>query len=344
MRRFWIYQVLILIFAGCIDRIEVDTTVEPERLIVEGFITNLPSEYKIKLSKTIRFSNERNMPVSGAIVSILSADGDVHCFDETLVGSYISCFDYQVKPNITYKLRIEWEGKIIESTEQILPEETNFSNLKYTPGERIYLRKLDSKVIHEPGVYISTLLPETSGKRYYRWRLFPTFIFEADRASFSNSERCWVAPIYDFKDVYIHEDVEGEGGYDKGITFIPTSRDMAIDYSLLVEQYSISEEAYTYWNSLKKQKENIGSIFDTPPFSINSNMQNIEDPNDIVLGYFGVYNVRELRMKWNLEDLPFKIYKSSLCSEIVRGEPRECFNCLRFPRGQVTNEQPDWWE
>lgn len=342
MIRISIYQLLVLLLAGCIDRIDVDTSTEPERLIVEGFITDEIKEHQIKLTKTIQFSNERNTPVTGAQVSVISSDGDTECFEETLIGTYTSCYDFQAKANVAYKLRIEWEGKTIESTEQILPVGKQLDSIIYTPGSRLMLNRADNLVISREGVNISVTLPVVNDVAYYRWFLIPTFVFEAELESNPVFRRCWITTLYDFTDLYIHKDLEG--GYNLEIAFIPTSWDMVYDYSLLIRQFNISEEAFNYWNSVKKQKKNTGSIFDTPPFSISGNLFNVENPSENILGYFGVYHVSEGRIRWNFDDLPFEKPQSSPCDFYYRGEPSECRFCLDFPRGKSTFDQPDWWE
>lgn len=63
---------------------------------------------------------------------------------------------------------------------------------------------------------------------------------------------------------------------------------LAIKYSVLVNQYSLNEEEYIYWSKLKEVTENVGSLYDITPSSIHGNMFCVEDPNQVVLGYFSV--------------------------------------------------------
>jgi hypothetical protein len=63
---------------------------------------------------------------------------------------------------------------------------------------------------------------------------------------------------------------------------------LAIRYSILVNQYSLNEEEYNYWSKLKLATENVGSLYDVTPASIQGNIFCIEDPDQPVLGYFSV--------------------------------------------------------
>jgi hypothetical protein len=59
-------------------------------------------------------------------------------------------------------------------------------------------------------------------------------------------------------------------------------------YSILVNQYSISEDEYTYWEKLQNISEEVGSLYDITPSSIPGNIFCVEDPGEQVLGYFSV--------------------------------------------------------
>ena len=67
-------------------------------------------------------------------------------------------------------------------------------------------------------------------------------------------------------------------------------------YSILVKQYSISEKEYDFWNNLKKVSEAGGDIFDSQPYQVISNIHNVNDASEMVLGYFEVSAVSRKRI------------------------------------------------
>lgn len=75
-------------------------------------------------------------------------------------------------------------------------------------------------------------------------------------------------------------------------------------YSILVKQYSLTEEAHSYWSQLKKTTENLGTIFSPMPSQVAGNYQSITDPNEPVLGYFSIGAVSEKRIFINSLQLP----------------------------------------
>lgn len=55
-----------------------------------------------------------------------------------------------------------------------------------------------------------------------------------------------------------------------------------------VQQYSISQSAFDYYNILINQSQRNGSLADTPPAALIGNVKNISDSNEPVGGIFMV--------------------------------------------------------
>ena len=71
---------------------------------------------------------------------------------------------------------------------------------------------------------------------------------------------------------------------------------LTIQYSILVKQYSISKKESDFWDNLKQVNEGGGDIFDPQPFPVISNIANVNNPADRVLGYFQVSAVKQKRI------------------------------------------------
>jgi hypothetical protein len=67
-------------------------------------------------------------------------------------------------------------------------------------------------------------------------------------------------------------------------------------YSILVKQYSISQNEHNFWSNLKKIGEAGGDIFASQPFTVTGNIQNVNNKNEKVLGYFEVSAVSQKRI------------------------------------------------
>ena len=331
------------LFLGCVEIIEVDTSTEPNRLIVDGYITSESKIHQIKITETIKFSNLRNPLVEGAIVSIIASNNEMIPMPETSPGIYETASCFAAQEGVFYRIQVIYDGKTIESEEQELPERVEISNITLRPDVRKTFRSSDNQIVDEQGLWISTDIATVEQQaHYYFWQIVPTFIWVATRARSEDVSTCYIRYETKYQDIFIHS--ENDGGYELDLAWLPVSRRMKERYSLEVNQLNIGRDAHSFWERVKKQKDNVGSIFDSPPSSIEGNLHDVDNSKNIILGYFGVYESSRQRIFLDLDDLPFKLEYSNECAQIFRGEPRECFNCLLYGLGIASNQKPEWWQ
>ena len=333
----------VLTLSGCIDIIEVDTSSEPSRLVIDGFITSENTVHQVRVVETIEFSNDANTPVSNADVQIIGSDGTVLQLVEGEPGYYHTTCCFSAQQDVAYQVRVVYGGKTIESVPATLPEKIELKSISIKPEIRQLFREIDQSIAPEPGFWVTTPIQVVeSDKDYYLWQAVPTYIWEARLARDEANRFCYVTAPYAFQNINIQSELDG--GYERELFWVTASRDMELRYSLEVTQFNISEDAFLFWERIKKQQDNVGSIFDTPPSSIQGNLFNPDDPKDIVLGYFGVYELSSQRMFLDLTDLPFNLDLITLCQGTFRGRPPECLDCRKNNRGDASNVKPDWWQ
>jgi hypothetical protein len=84
----------------------------------------------------------------------------------------------------------------------------------------------------------------------------------------------------------------------KPLSFVPNiqqEQKLKHKYSLLIKQYSVGEAAFHYWDELKKTSQEQGWLFDRQPALLNSNIRNINDESEDILGFFSMSGVAETR-------------------------------------------------
>ncbi|MEO6979769.1 MAG: DUF4249 domain-containing protein [Mucilaginibacter sp.] len=93
--------------------------------------------------------------------------------------------------------------------------------------------------------------------------------------------------------------------YDMPLARVPsTSEKLEVKYSILVRQYALSSPAYEFWTNLKKNTEELGSIFDAQPTSSIGNIHNTSDATEPVIGYISVSTMQQKRIFIDRIDLP----------------------------------------
>lgn len=299
--------------ASCIDPYYPNIKNYNSFLTVEGLITNENITNKIKLSRTTTDADSTPEKVTDAYVYITDGDGvktylrncenGFYCTDSTM---------FTGVPNQKYTLHIitsdrnEYESDICT----MIPV-ADIDKVYYVKGEEI------SGIRGElfSGLKILLNSSDASGKnKYFRWALEETWqlnipypqqykfeqlndtVFNFEAVPFSQ-RLCWKKN--NPGEIIINSLAGGERSINgQKILFIaPIKSDrLTLQYSILVKQYSISKKEYDFWNNLKKSGEAGGDIFALQPFPVMSNLHNINNPAEMVLGFFEVSAVSKKRI------------------------------------------------
>lgn len=355
----------------------------PGWLVVDGFLNAGPDSSYIMLSRTRSLQDSSKYPESKAHVMVLGPAGQNFTLQESGVGTYVADhLDLSVYS--FYKLRIiSADGRIYESD--------SFPALQTPPIDSLSWQQ-DSIGV---SIYAYSHDP-TNQVRNYRWEYVETWKYNTGIDALIYYDGTRVLPITQANQIYdcwnsalstnlllassmnLDEDVinhqlicEVEIGSEK----------MSIDYSILVNQYGISPQAFDYWQNLRKLTELTGSLFDPTPSQVTGNIKCISNPSEIVLGFMGASTVAKKRIFINNLELSnwdyYPYYIDCLqansdrqfvsASDPARDEklydyllqPRHLYTLIDFPNSAVyvmaenycadcrahggTNQKPAFW-
>jgi hypothetical protein len=351
--------ILLGIVTACIDLIEFPLKNEAKQLVVFGQLTNLDEPHYLYLSET--FSGSKNpliingvlittalpSPVKGARVTLLDNQGNSYPYLEIEPGKYELQELTKAMPGVVYSVRIQRGNQIYESIPQSIPELVGIDSTYYEITEDVYPSKDGKRLTHLINVFAETTLPETENELFLRWEVEEVYYWEL--TFFPNPFKvpppdCFVYSNPDPQRITLYRNSRVNS---KTITNQVTSREIDATFKnrhyFIVRQLSLNEDNYRYWNEVKQLVGNTGSVFDTPPAAITSNLINKTNEDEKVLGYFEVSRVSETRFFLVRGFIPY--YLEPYCEydpQKPRSEyPEECVSCSNVPNS--TGVRPPWF-
>ncbi|MBK7134129.1 MAG: DUF4249 domain-containing protein [Bacteroidales bacterium] len=316
---------LAISFSGCVDPYVPELKGYESILVVEGLITDDNSSYTVKLSRSVQDQDTVPEVISDAVIYI--SDESEKNFYLTNFGNGLYKTDsteFRGMIGNTYVLHIQTaEGNFYESEPYKMEAVSDIDNIYYARDQEL---GSNGTVMNE-GLRI--FLDSRGGiNKYYRWDYEETWKFKVPSPKkYDYVNETIFVPVADVKEycykmrksqeILIYSTFEGKSDRVEGqnISFIdPKKSDrLLIQYSVLMKQYSISEKEYDFWYNMKQINEKGGSIYSIQPFPVISNIHNVNDPDERVLGYFQVSAVKEKRKFITFSDLSgmnFPIYRN----------------------------------
>ncbi len=310
-----LYILTALVFTGYISCKKVYTpqlvSVATNFLAVDGNIISGDSTF-ITLSRTTSLTDAiQNKVELKAIVSIENDQGTLYPLAEKGKGVYVMGVTI-LDPARKYRLNIKTtDAKVYQS---------DFVPMKVTPPvDSIYIRKTAAD---ELTYYTDTHDPNNS-TRYYRWEYTDTWKYVPIYRAFykyKNGEVTYIEP-------YTADDISSCYSTGKSTEIIvgssakltqdviqqqrigsinESSQKIAYYYVIQLRQYALTKEAFEYYQNLRANTEQLGSIFDAQPSTLIGNIHCITKPSDLVLGFINASTIT--RKQINLDAFDYKLF------------------------------------
>jgi len=329
----WSFLILICFFS-CIEEIEIKEENEFESiLIIEATITNEQKHQEILLSRSFNLEEEGPLPELGAIVT-LNGNGNSIEFAEEGNGVYRSIVEFEALPDVDYSLEIETlDNEVYASAVKKLAPESLIDEVRV---ERSFNEN------NQEGVSIFVdAINNTSQKRFYRYEYEETYKIVAPRYSpleliILNDDFPYpqellyeypgVEALTDFFFEVRSREEQEQVCYNtvKSNTILISSTEELLEsdsntfrvrflnrdmpeiihrYSILVRQYTQSEEAHVFYKTLNafSNSENVFSEVQTG--FLEGNVFSKTNNEAKVIGFFEVTSFDEKRVYFNYDSL-----------------------------------------
>ena len=302
------FYFLLISFISCRKPYAPSAITSPNNyLVVEGVINSGQDSTFIKLSRTVNLSGKTSSaPELGAAVTVEDDQAGTYPVTELGKGNYGAP---PLGLSTAHKYRLEI--KTTDGNDYVSDYEPIESN---PPIDSIGFN------IQANGIqlYVNTHNPQNN-TRYYRWDYMETWQFHAkyfsgyitngteivarnnDQLIYSCFASDTSSTIVLGSSAKLSQDVI----YQAPLTQVAaTAEKLETRYSILVKQYALTTESYNFWVNLKKNTEQLGSIFDAEPSNINGNIHCISNSGLPVIGYISVTDIQQKRIFISNAQLP----------------------------------------
>jgi len=312
--------IVLLFFAGC--KVPYDPPLKTSGtsyLVVEGYINSNGEPTNIKLSRTRNITwgdTASYINESGALVVIEDNQNDSYPLYQSGGGNYTG--SYNLNTSFKYRLHVT-----TADNKQYL---SDFVACKQSPPIDNIGWKFNDKGVQ---IFVNTHDP-ANNTIFYRWNYTETWEFHSEYFSEVQYNRDStvtprVFPVYvcykthDATNILVgsSEKLKDDVIHEAPLAFIPDhDKRLSVLYSTIVTQFALDSNAYQYWNAMKGNTENVGSIFGTQPNQVTGNIHCMSDPTEPVIGYISAGSTQQARLFISNSSLPADWNQKGNCDYI----------------------------
>jgi hypothetical protein len=268
-------------------------------LVVDSFLNGTDSTCYVILTRTIPLATENQEPIElNAIVTLEQKDGGTFTLSETGGGTY-KISHLPIVFNAAYRLKIITKNNSLYTSD--------FIPLKDVPPIDKVTWGYERNGV---ALYVDSH-DDTNSTRYYRWKFTETWMYNSAFYSYLKEENGRIVSRPSSEQIYYcwrstrstqiivsSSSLLNNDNIDNALLSVIGWDSPKLDkkYSVLVEQTALTKEGYDYLSQLKKNTENLGTLFDPLPTRLTGNIKCITNTEEKVLGYFMASSVAKKRI------------------------------------------------
>ena len=297
-----------LVFTGCREPFNPD--IEPADLsvlVVEGYLDTegLPSILKLSYTRNIQSDNSFLPSYPNAFVTLRSETGAEYPLSDLGDGKFE--FAHDIPEDENYRLYISInDGQSYTSdllTPILTPEIIDVGIEKNEKGAEIYLTtKGDENADDFLWTYEETYAFRPGVSSLYKYD--PDLNDVIVLAPKDRTDICYRGEVSSDLILETSSRFEDQFVFRQAITqILQNDERLALRYSILISQKALDKKASEFWEILRRNTDDLGSIFSPLPSNIGGNITNDQNPDQPVVGYVSLGKVRQQRLFVNVSEV-----------------------------------------
>ena len=278
-------------------------------LVIDGFINTSPGGVTtiiLSRSKNLTDTVINNIPETKAIVTIENTGGTTYPLQEQATAGTYKSQPLGLDNNAQYRLTvIASNGSRYQS---------DFVSAKQTPAiDSINWLQDDNGI----KVFVNTH-DAANNTRYYRWQYAETWEYHSQLQTIWGVSNGLVYLRMAAQQVHVCYNTTLSTNILLGSTaalshdvisskllntIVPYDSILQYRMSILVQQYALTLQAYSYWQIIQKNSEQQGTLFDLQPSRLTGNIHSLTNAAEPVVGFISANTLQEKRIFISNSDL-----------------------------------------
>lgn len=318
----YVLVALFMALGSCVEPFVAETLTFENVLVIDARITDELKQHEVILRRTYPFENSDFEVESNATIQIRDDSGATYNFQETKAGNYQSTSAFAARPDMSYTLSVTTaEGRSYISETVMTPERIAITELKAEIGfddednEGLSVQIKNESANAEPKYfryeYEETYKIVAPFYNPFEFDVIDSLFFQEEdndpldisiKPRVDASQFCYAsAKSLDL----ILRDSEQNVGNAAGkfeIRFLENNDfKIAHRYSILIKQYNLSADSYSYYSTLRDFTSDESVFTDIQPGLLEGNIK-AQDPEETVLGYFEIAAITNERLFFDYVD------------------------------------------
>jgi hypothetical protein len=349
-KNFLINVFVLPVIFGCVSTVDIPTEYKKIQLNISGQVSTLPDRNYVYIGSA---GAGESMPQPVVFANVFLIDEQGNSFQYTSDAEKSGLYrlqNYAAVAGQKYFIEVTAaNGAFYRSVPEKMPESAGVVDARYEIVRRDYVNSEGTVFTSSYcDVFANADFSSDTEPAYLKWNVEEAYLLRPtnfpDPFGYEPPD-CFIVQNADPLRVVIMNRTEIKTNQIKDLFVASRIIDNSFYYRhyLTVYQSAISPEAYEYWKKVNVVATQNGSIFDTPPATFKGNLYNVNDPEEIVQGYFQVVNQQFSRFVLVKTDLP--VFLPSYCDfDFMRdydSYPKECYDCLSVRNSSWT--RPEWF-
>ncbi|WP_321376338.1 DUF4249 domain-containing protein [uncultured Draconibacterium sp.] len=302
---------LFILLAGCEDIYRPDIDEVDNVLVADARISADENINYINLYESVGYyENASTGPaVTTATVTLIDNNGEAHQLPHYSQGQYV--LNLTIDPEKQYKLKIEYDGDVYESTFEQVPQKPSLDTVYGIEETLVQLAGGDNDVDNArevEGVRLYADISSNEEMPYYRFTTH--YVLQYSYSVAGDPPMAMIDYYFGWKHVYPQGgsfNIASPPEYSTSIEikkhplfFVQNSRRDSVGHHfegwiVILYQHGITENSHGYYDDLNKQLDAEGKIFDPLYVQARSNMECTTNSKHIILGNFEISSSNETR-------------------------------------------------